>query len=496
MNLTESILRHAAQHPDKIAISSSCIQLPYSTLVQSMKKIAQGLRQKGLYHDYIGILCTNRPEFAEVFTGAVYAGCIPIPLDPKWSPEELNAVLHRCRPKLLFTETGFLDEPSIRGMGIEIIAFAEGESESAVSYNQWLETLTPNADIDHTQELLFIGFTSGTTGVPKGYMRTHRSWINSFKAADLHLKLEPFEHVMAPGPFVHSLSLFALIQSLYCGATFHLLERFCAEETIRLCEEIPEMHLFAVPTMIDSLITRAESESRRIKLSAVISSGGTWTEISKTKAVDIFEGAKLIETYGSSEASYISYLNIKEDRKEGSLGKPFSGVRISIRDEQFREVPTGEVGQLWIRSNMVFAGYYQMPEFTATVFREGWLRLGDCMYVDEEGYLHMAGRTDNMIVSGGLNIYPEEVEAVLRKHPSIEEVMVLGLPDPYWEQAVTAIVKWKGHESVSLEEVKRYCRLHLASYKAPKRLVAVERFLYTGSGKIARKAMKDSLLGG
>lgn len=490
MNLTKSIIRHALRQPDKVAISSGGDERTYFDLSQSMKKVAHGLRKHGLSQDLIGILCSNRTEFADVFLGAAYAGCVPVPLDPKWSTEEINAVLHRCRPKMLFAETRFLSELRIQDMTMDVITFGEAESGS---FHGWMKALIPEAEIDDTQELLFIGFTSGTTGLPKGYMRTHRSWINSFMASDTDLKLEPFEHVMAPGPLVHSLSLFALIQSLYYGATFHLVERFRAEDIARLCERIPGMNLFAVPTMIDALLM--EADPGRIQLSALISSGGTWTESSKNKAVETFDGAQLYETYGSSEASYISYLNVRENRKADSVGKPFSGVRISIRDEQFREVPAGTVGQLWIRSDMLFAGYYQMPELTASVLRDGWLLLGDCMYADAEGYLYMAGRAKNMIVSGGLNIFPEEVESVLRRHPAIEEVMVLGLPDPYWEEQVTALVKWKEQETVSLEEIKRYCRKHLASYKAPRRLIAVDRFIYTGSGKIARKAMKESILG-
>lgn len=489
MNLTKSIIRHASRQPDKVAISSGEDERTYFDLSQSMKKVAYGLRKHGLSQDLIGILCSNRTEFADVFLGAAYAGCVPVPLDPKWSTGEINAVLHRCRPKMLFAESKFLNELNLQALALDVITLADDEFGS---FTSWMASLVPEAEVDDTQELLFIGFTSGTTGVPKGYMRTHRSWINSFKASDTNLKLEPFEHVMAPGPLVHSLSLFALIQSLYYGATFHLVERFRAEDIATVCERIPGMNLFAVPTMIDSLLMQADPG--RIQLSALISSGGTWTESSKSKAVKTFGGAKLYETYGSSEASYISYLNIREDRKAGSVGKPFSGVRISIRDEHFREVPVGTVGQLWIRSDMVFAGYYRMPELTASVFRDGWLLLGDCMYADEEGFLYMAGRAKNMIVSGGLNIYPEEVEAVLRRHPAIEEVMVLGLPDPYWEEQVTALVKWKRQAAATLEEIKRYCRKHLASYKAPRRLIAVDRFIYTGSGKIARKAMKESIV--
>ena len=140
---------------------------------------------------------------------------------------------------------------------------------------------------------------------------------------------------------------------------------------------------------------------------------------------------------------------------------------------------------------MMFLGYHHLPEETAAVFKDGWLILGDYMCMDEDGYLYLAGREKNMIVSGGLNIFPEEVETVLLQLTAIQEVMVLGVPDAYWGEQVTALVKWNGQQRLSIEEIKNYCRQHLASYKAPKKLITVDHFIYTSNGKLARQAMKD-----
>lgn len=488
MNIVMPLLQYAAQQPDKIALCDGNEKLTYSELVKRMKQIAQGFVKNGLNHDKVVILSTNRMEFIEVFLGAIYTGCVPIPLDPKWSTTEVNAVLQQIQPKMIFTELALAKDLVLPDKEVKRITFS---TEEAGSYDAWLETLTPEAEMDETNEVLFIGFTSGTTGNPKGFMRTHLSWISSFEATSEAFQLINMAHIMAPGPFVHSLSLFSLMQSLHSGATFHIVQHFRARKVLAICEQYPNMILFVVPTMIESLMLDALPGQSHIQ--ALISSGGKWSEASKERCREVFRGAKLYEYYGSSEASYISYLDIYADKKPNSVGRPFRGVEISIRDEHFEEVPMGTVGQLYIRSNMMFSGYYHMPEETEAVFQDGWLELGDYMSVDQDGYLYLAGRAKNMMVSGGLNVFPEEVENVLLQIPAIQEVMVLGVQNAYWGEEVTALVKWKGEERLTVEELKNACRPYLASYKAPKKLIAVEQFIYTSSGKIARQAMKDDL---
>jgi len=387
---------------------------------------------------------------------------------------------------MIFSETVLTNKLVLPDSTIHLITFSD---KDAGSYDHWLHTLTSEAEMDGSNELLFIGFTSGTTGLPKGYMRTHSSWMNSFKATSEAFQFINLDHILAPCPFVHSLTLFALMQSLFNGSTFHIVKEFKADCILQLCQKIPDIILFVVPTMVESLMQQGLQDG--IHIQAIISSGGSWTNDSKIRCSKLYSGAKLYEFYGSSEASYITYIDIQNDHKFNSVGKPFSGVQISIRDEHFQPVPTGVIGQLYIRSNMIFSGYYQLPEATTAAFRNGWLVTGDYMYTDEEGYLYMAGRAHNRIVSGGLNIYPEEIESVLLQIEEIQEVMVLGIDDEYWGEQVVALVKWSGNQRLSLENIKKNCRLHLASYKAPKEIMTVDQFIYTSSGKIARQAMKE-----
>ncbi|WP_240546022.1 AMP-binding protein [Paenibacillus artemisiicola] len=475
--------------PDRVAITDSRDSLTYSALAERVQRVANGLKQRGHIHRRVAILMGNRMAFAEIFLGAVYAGYVPVPLDPKWSSVEIHAVLQQCEPGIIFAEESYAHHirlPIGQAGQVEIVALTQ---EHTGAYEQWIAAFPPEAELNAGNELLFIGFTSGTTGVPKGYMRTPLSWATSFEATREAFQLD-IKHCMAPGPLVHSLSLFALLQSLYFGATFHLVKRFDAHAVMEVCTAVPGMILFVVPTMIESLLRQADPGKASIQ--ALISSGGKWSEQSKRQCREAFGGqSKLYEYYGSSEASYISYMDLDEAKKPGSVGRPFSGVELSIRDEQGREVPAGEVGQLYVRSRMTFSGYYRLSEETSAVFQEGWLKTGDYMSADRDGYLYLAGRSMNKMVTGGLNVFPEEVETVMQQLPAVQEVMVVGMPDERWGEKVTAIVQWRGEQRLSLNEVKAYCRHYLASYKAPKQLITVDRFLYTSSGKIARQRMKD-----
>ncbi|MGG0658552.1 AMP-binding protein [Rummeliibacillus pycnus] len=488
MQIIESILHHAMTHPNKVALSDGHTQQTYSQLIRKMKKVAYGLHQIGCSNDRIAILSKNRMEFVEVFLGIMYAGCIPVPLDPKWSSNEVKMVIDKCKPKVIFSEIDYIvkNTHDFHICSDNLYTFSNNEEGS---YSKWLLNLKELPKYK-TNDVLFIAFTSGTTGIPKGYLRTPLSWIKSFEATNEAFNFSKFEDIAAPGPFVQSLSLFALMQSLYCGATFHLFTHFDAKEVINRCEKTPDMILFVVPTMIEKLL---ETVTKPLQIQALISSGAKWNDESKGKAKEIFGETKLFEFYGSSEASYISYFDINCDDKKGSVGKPFPGVNISIRNNNFQEVPQGEIGQLYIQSDLMFTGYFDMPNETKNVFDNGWLKLGDYVYKDEDGYLYIVGRAKNMIISGGLNIYPEEVELILKAIPEIEEVMVLGIQDSYWGEKVISLVQWKDSQSLTEEEIRTFAEKYLPSYKLPKEILIVEQFIYTSSGKIARQKMKDYL---
>ncbi|MGE7840489.1 AMP-binding protein [Lysinibacillus sp. NPDC093712] len=488
MNIIEPIIEHAVRQPKGIALIHEERSYTYEQLVSAMKKIAKGIQCNGLEHEKIAILSSNRIEFVEVFLGIMYAGCVPILLDPKWSLLEIELVLKQAQPKMIFLECMYEENLHIFDQ-IDTYVFSD---KQLASYNEWFSTLTEEATVNKAKDPLFIGFTSGTTGMPKGYERTHNSWLKSFIATKEAFLLNTLENFLAPGPFVQSLSLFALMQSLYFGGTFYIMTAFEEKKVVKYCREVSNMILFLVPTMIEKLL-RLDS-LQEMHAQAIISSGAKWSERSKVRAKKVFGTTKLFEFYGSSEASYISYLDVHQTMQEHTVGKPFRGVEISIRDNEQREVTIGEVGLLYVRSEMMFTCYFQLPEETNAVFHEGWLKTGDYMMQDGAGALHLIGRDKNMLITGGLNVYPEEVETVLKRHGAIDDMIIVGVPDDYWGERLVACIKWQDDRTLSIEEIQQFGAQFLASYKLPKQLITVQKFIFTSSGKIARKAMKDWLM--
>jgi long-chain acyl-CoA synthetase len=488
MNIIEPIIEHAVRQPTGIALIHEERSYTYEQLVSAMKKIAKGIQCSGLEQEKIAILSSNRIEFVEVFLGIMYAGCVPILLDPKWSLHEIELVLNQAQPRMIFLEC--IHEESLHIFEqMDTYVFSD---KQLASYDEWFSTLTEEATVNKAKDPLFIGFTSGTTGMPKGYERTHNSWLKSFIATKEAFQLNTLEHFLAPGPFVQSLSLFALMQSLYFGGTFYIMTAFEEKKVVKYCKEVPNMILFLVPTMIEKLL-RLETLVE-MNAQAIISSGAKWSEQSKARAKKLFGTTKLFEFYGSSEASYISYLDVHQTMQEHIVGKPFRGVEISIRDNEQREVANGDVGLLYVRSEMMFTRYFQLPEETNAVFHEGWLKTGDFMTRDDSGALHLIGRAKNMLITGGLNVYPEEVETVLKRHGAIDDMIIVGVPDDYWGERLVACIKWQDNRMLSLEEIQQFGAQFLASYKLPKQFVTVQKFIFTSSGKIARKAMKDWLM--
>ncbi|TMN20900.1 AMP-binding protein [Lentibacillus cibarius] len=485
-NVMDAIIQQAKKSPDKIAICERGKTCTYADLLHQVRKVSCGLKKNKGVNDRVVIMSNNCIEYAEVFLGAIYAGCIPVVLDPKWSQKEMIQVLDNNNPSLLFGDKYKLMKIPDKTMQTKI---SFQEDKDITSYSTWVASQKEDTVME-TNEMLFIGYTSGTTGKPKGFMRSHQSWIKSFESGIDIFRFKENDHFIAPGSFAHSLSLFVLIQSLYLGGTFHVVSKFNAEKVAAICNQYKEVILFVVPTMIQSLI---ESTINEADIKGLISSGSKWTAAMKKQAIKRFGKTKLFEFYGTSEASYISYLTVSEETDLHSAGKPFPGVEISVCNENGWERDRGEVGQLKIKSEMVFTGYDHMPEETKAVFHDGWLLLGDYGYLDENNKLYLSGRKKNMIITGGLNVFPEEVETVLKQLSEIKESMVFGISDMHWGERVVAVVSWKGERKLSSVSLRKYCSEFLATYKIPKKVVTVDSFVYTGGGKVARKVMEDRI---
>lgn len=502
MLITDPLVQHSNQHPSKIAIDTGKQKISYAQLYEKVSSIASLLHQ--CRHDNpsgdenkLAILLPNSIEFLAVFLAAGMAGWIAAPFDPKWSDMELASTLENCNPQILVIDDTYMDRlsplslpPKLRLIHSQSISPApKAENEIWLS-NERVSDQTP----------FYMGFTSGTTGKPKGFLRSHRSWVKSFEGCQAAFGMNVQDLVFLPGPLVHSHFLCAAVYALYTGATVFLLDKFSPSKLIDCLAQNPISVLYMVPSMFEALFAEAEKKNNHFMANTVrqiISAGAKWNAPAKKRIHQWFPKSHLFEYYGASELSFVTVLDSEgNQRKPDSVGRPFPGVKVSIRNATGNEVETGQVGKLFVQSELVFLGYYQQDEETKQVLQDGWATVQDLAWRDKEGYIYIAGREKNMILYGGLNVYPEEIEKVLKGLSQIEEAVVLGMPDRYWGEKVVAVIQFKENLSMKPWEVQAYCRKYLAAYKCPRQIIEVKEIPYTSSGKIARSAIKDLLLEG
>ncbi|MFC7062429.1 AMP-binding protein [Halobacillus seohaensis] len=478
----EKIRETANQYPERVAIKTDNVTISYEEFYQSSKFYQQKLASifSSIKGKKVGFLLPNQRKWLELFIAISSSGGIAIPFDPKWSAAQLKDVIGDAQPDLVIYDQVFDDR-------VEDIFCSD---------SVWIDELEGLLNTDENPEQVsdhdpfYIGYTSGTTGQPKGFIRSHASWADCFSLGREVFSLDETDRMLCPGPLVHSHFLYAAVQCLHIGATLHLPSAFDADETWELLQTEDISVMYIVPTMFEALNRiRVKQSSKSLK--ALISSGAKWQEPSKQAAIQVFPKATIYEFYGASELSFVSYRVVNEESlPEGTIGFPFPKVDISILSDNGKQARQGEVGNLCVKSPWVFDGYLNRPKETNQVFHGNWATVGDLAFVDEEGYVILKGRKQNMIISGGLNIYPEEVEQVIRDHPSIDEAAVIGVEDDYWGEKVVAFVTCTEKAVFTIEDMQKYLYNVLPKYKCPKEWIQVDNFPYTSSGKVARNELR------
>ncbi|WP_028783929.1 AMP-binding protein [Thalassobacillus devorans] len=477
----EKLIQIAEDNPGRIAIETKEGIISYRDFYQSIQSLQGKLAKKlsDIKGKRVGFLLPNSPRWLELFIAISSCGGIAIPFDPKWKLAQLYDVIGDAEPDLIIYDSIFGD----RFEKMEAVSISELEANAPADGKQG------HAD-DH--DPFYIGYTSGTTGRPKGFIRSHASWADCFSVGQEVFSLYEADRILCPGPLVHSHFLYAAVQSLHIGATLYLTDTFEAGEVWGLLQKSDITVLYIVPTMFEAL-NRVRKGETAPTLQALISSGAKWAEPSKQEAVQVFPNASVHEFYGASELSFVSYRNVEEALPDGAIGTPFPEVELAIFSNEGKRVQKGEVGSLFVKSPWTFDGYLNLPEETEKVFAGDWATVGDLAFENEAGHFILVGRKQNMIISGGLNIYPEEVEQAIRKHTAIEEVVVKGVADDYWREKVVAFVTAAKDESLMIEEIKAHLADFLPKYKCPKEWYELEAFPYTSSGKIARKKLQIPL---
>jgi long-chain acyl-CoA synthetase len=477
-NITESYKKFAQLFPDKIAIQTYNQQISYQGWNELIEQTANWLYSLQVTNKTLGILMPNSIPFLQLFVGASMAGWIAVPFDLKWKKAELENRVALSQPSLIITTREIYSQLNQTFPNVMIW------EDCLHEINQ---TIFKSMRRNEEDLPFYIGFTSGTTGKPKAFVRSQESWVASFDCNRFDFQLDETDYVLIPGALIHSHFLYGAISTLYLGGTVILLEKFSSIEALSWIKSKPITTIYVVPTMIEAFLKKGLLLKKSVKM---ISSGAKWSEKSKLEIKKLFPNMTMFEFYGASELSFITVLSDMDGiHKATSVGKPCYGVELQIRHPNKELAMPYDTGKIYVRSKMIINGYFDKGIETIQSIQDekGWATVHDMGYFDDDGYLYIVGREQNMILYGGINIFPEEIEKIISLHPDVEEVAVIGLTDSYWGQVVAAVVKGK----VTKLELKRLCKLHLSSFKIPRKWYFLTEMPYTTSGKIARAQLRE-----
>jgi len=471
----------------------------YEEFNNQANRLANGLIALGLRKgDKVATLFFNCPAMCESYFGIIKAGGVMVPLNARLSWRELAALVGHSDARFLifdeeFKETIGLLKPHANN--VEKYIMAGGDPPAGIlSYKGLLDgsaTEEPGVEVDEEDDLMIV-YTAGTTGQPKGVLVTHYNYIWSALngATDMSLGHEDINLVVFP--IFHTGGLASLFMRVMMGCTLVLMKKIDLREMLKTIEREKVTSMAMVPTLLNALLQLPDLKSYDTSSVRMYTSAAAIFPVKvKNQFSKVFPNAALFEVYGLSEACGTNTVLLPRDayRKIACVGKAFTHHEVIVADETGREVPPGEVGEILIRGPVVMKGYYKDAQATAEAIRDGWLHTGDMAKVDEEGYIYIVDRKKDIIVSGGINIYPREIEEVLYSHPKIAEAAVIGVPDDKWGETIKALVVPKEGQVLSEEEVIAFCRENLASYKKP---TSVE-FLPTLPKNVAGKVLKTEL---
>lgn len=502
MNLARIITEHGQNIPEAIALIYKDRQISYGDLEDVTNRLARGLMSLGVgYGERVALICPNMPEFVISFFSVLKCGGTIVPVNFLFKKEELFFVLNHSGVSSVIIAAPFL--PSLLGIKDrlpklkQIIVFgSENSREDVLSYESLLKenssepVLYPVSDDDVAAVL----YTSGTTGRLKGAMLTHNNIYYDAKATNEVVIMGVEDCFLIVIPLFHSFGMTAcMVLGLLSGSRLVLMERFVPQYTLQTIEEHKVTIFMAVPSIYSALLFYGRNLDRnRFKSLSVCVSGGAPMPEQVQRDFEDFFGCVIIEGDGPTECSPVTSVNpLKGERKIGSIGLPLMGVEMKIVDEQGREVPDEVTGEIIVRGPIVMKGYLNDIKATDESIKDGWFHTGDLGKRDSDGYFYIVDRKKDLIITGGMNVYPREVEDFLLKHPSVAEAAVTSKPDYLRGEVVHAFVVLKEGEYVTEKELISYCRNKLAKFKVPKEVTFMESLPKSYTGKVLKRILRE-----
>lgn len=512
MNLADGLRINSWRYPDKPAAVFEDRRVTYKELNDRANQLAHAILSRGFKRqEKCSIIMYNNIEFLEIYHGLTRAAMISVPINFRLVPSEMEYVIDNSDSEALFVGHELFDKLNLDNLSrikkenVIVIGPRENTPDGFINYEDFIadQPIHEPANVAQREDdIFYFGYTSGTTGFPKGAMNTIRGTLDIVKnvfvrtAGKPHIKLDA-RVLLAIIPICHSNSVWSTLITLWCGGTNVIFPsgRFDPENLLQLIDREKVTTSSMVPTMITRILELPEEVKRKYDMSSLTSLGCSSAPLlTKTKeaALDFFNNVRFSEGYGSTETGALTTLRHKDQmRKVRSIGQPNPGIDIKLVDDDGNPISEpNKQGTLWAKARSAFIGYYKDPKKTEEAIDGEWATAGDVAYIDEEGYYYLADRKHDMIISGGENIYPAEIEEVITQLKAVSEVAVIGVPNEQWGEEVKAIVQLKNGDEITEQDILDHCKENLAGYKRPRSVLFVDDFPRTATGKILKRILR------
>ena len=510
MNVGEMLRMTAVRLPDKTALIMDDDSLTYGELNRRVNRLAHGMMAMGVeYGDRVAVLTHNSIEYYEIYLALCKQGAVMVPFNHLLKERELVRDFNYIEPRFLVMDAEFAPVmqkvvPQVSSLE-KVVCLGGAEVEGYLDYDAVMEGRSeeePGVEVDE-RDLMSIFLTSGTTGKPKGAMRTHRhNYLNALSASvelslveeDKVLLLFPFYHVTFEDRFCHLMRGNTVVLNREGGFRAPQVLDLLARHKITMCQ--------FVPTMINTMLQEPDIEEYDLSALRLIMYAAAPMPVELLKKALARFQCGFMQFYGQTETGPMTTVLRPSDHRPddpkslerlASCGRPVLIFEARLVDHDENEVPAGEVGELTVRSEAATKGYWNLPGATEQLWAGGWLHTGDYARRDDAGYIYIVDRKNDMIISGGKNIYPREVEEVLYGHPAVLEATVIGVPDPHWGESVLAVVVTKPGMSLTSDELIAFCKENMASYKKPKVVEFRDSLPKSATGKILKRVLRDEM---
>ena len=487
MNLAENLAQTASQFGDRPALRLNDKTITYRQLDDRSARVATLLGSFGIRPgDRVGLMMPNVPEFAMAYYGILRAGAVVVPMNTLLKEREVAFYLRDAGARLLVAWDGLVEAASGAALAeADLVTVEPG------AFVTQLAAIYPNGEVVEraADDTAVILYTSGTTGTPKGAELTHFNLAENVEVTRSLLQVDEHDVIFGALPLFHSFGqTCGLNTAVRTGACLTLLPRFDPSEALTMLARDSVTIFEGVPTMYAAMMNHpgaAQTDSSRLRRCV---SGAAALPLGVLKGFEQAFGCVILEGYGLSETSPVASFNPPERRKPGSIGIPVPGVEMAVVGEDGTLLPVGEVGEIVIRGHNVMKGYWNRPDATAAAIVDGWLHTGDLAKVDADGYFFIVDRAKDMIIRGGYNVYPREIEEVLYEHPAVREAAVIGVADDYFGEEVAAVISLRAGATATPDELVSFVKDRVAAYKYPRRLWIVDDDLPKGpTGKILKR---------